>query len=74
MFTTQPLLGLEFFIFGDTSIPRADLEHRVRAMGGKIASKIHKNLVAIISKSDEADVYTESEEAFSYRIQVIPDK
>lgn len=74
MFTTQPLFGLELFIFGDTSIPRTDLERRIRAMGGKTTSRIHRNLVAIISKSDEADVYTESEEAFTYRIQVIPDK
>lgn len=73
MFTNQPLFGLEFIIFGETSIPRTDVEHKIRVMGGKISSKIHKNLAAIISKSEEAKVYKELQEAFSYQIRVIPD-
>lgn len=74
LYTKQPLFNMEFFIVGATKLPRQEIERKVRAMGGKMATRIHSNLTAVISN---AEVVETGEgiirEAFIHRIQVIPD-
>lgn len=65
---------MTFFIYGETKIPRKDIEYKIQAMGGKMASRIHSSLVAVISNENE--VKNKSilmQNVFVERVQVIPD-
>lgn len=74
MHTKQPLFDMEFYLFGETRMPREEVEYKIRAMGGKIASKVHTHLAAVISNAKEVKEHNEViKEAFMHRIQVIPD-
>lgn len=65
---------MEFFIVGATKQPQQEIERKIQAMGGKMATRIHANLTAVISN---AEVVAIGEgiirEAFINRIQVISD-
>lgn len=65
---------MEFFIVGDTEKPRNVIESKIQAMGGKMASRIHANVTAVISSADEVKYDSIMiREAIIQRIQVIPD-
>ncbi|XP_055303260.1 poly [ADP-ribose] polymerase-like [Sitodiplosis mosellana] len=74
LYTKQPLFNMEFFIVGATKLPRKDIEHKIQAMGGKMASRIHGYLAAVISNAEEVQIGEGMiREAFIQRIQVISD-
>lgn len=65
---------MEFFILGETKMPREVVEFKIQSMGGKISSKIHRYLAAVISNADEVDKSSGIiHEAFIYGVQVIAD-
>ena len=74
MYTKQPLFGMDFCIVGETNMPREDIENKIEAMGGKITTKVHAELAAVISNAEEMKNFSEMiKEAFMHRIQVVPD-
>ncbi|XP_055303145.1 poly [ADP-ribose] polymerase-like [Sitodiplosis mosellana] len=74
IYTKQPLFDMEFCIVGETGISQEDIEKKIEAMGGKITSKVHTSLAAVISNANEVKNYSELiKDAFIHRIQVIPD-
>lgn len=71
----QPLFGMEFFIFGQTKKPQAEIIHKIHFMGGKLAKNVHRELTAVISNANEVDEPGEMiQEAITRRIQVIGDE
>ncbi|XP_031638809.1 poly [ADP-ribose] polymerase 1-like [Contarinia nasturtii] len=73
--TNQPLCNMEFFIVGDTKQPRNVIEHKIRMMGGRLASEIHSRLAAVISNADVVNKGGEDiHPAFLHRIQIISDE
>lgn len=68
----QPLFGMQFLIIGATKKSQADIIHKIRLMGGKMATKIHRELAAVISNSDEVNrAESDIKDAFLRRIQVV---
>lgn len=66
---------MEFMFIGETKRPKNDLEELIRKMGGKIATKIHKGLAAVISNKQEVNrTGSSTREAALHRIQVIPEE
>lgn len=65
---------MEFIIVGSTKMPRADVKNKIEQLGGKIASRVHTHLAAVISNAEEVrDCTGMIKDAFMHRIQVIPD-
>lgn len=55
--------------------PRTEIEHKIRLMGGKIASEINSKIAAVISNSEEVNqAQGNIKEAFLRRIQVVPEE
>lgn len=44
-----PLKNMEFVILGQVSTPKEDLKKDIVKMGGKVTTKIHNKLAAVIS-------------------------
>lgn len=71
----QPLFDLEFLIVGQMKKPRTEIEHKIRLMGGKIASEINSKIAAVISNIEEVNqAQGNIKEAFLRRIQVVPEE
>ncbi|XP_031628741.1 poly [ADP-ribose] polymerase-like [Contarinia nasturtii] len=74
-YTKQPLFNMEFFIVGDTKYPRNVIEHKIRAMGGRLVSEMHSRLAAVFSNEDVVNKGGEDiMRVFILRIQVISDE
>lgn len=72
--TKQPLFNMEFFIIGATNMPRNEIEYKIKAMGGQMASRIHSYLTAVISNAEEVENSTGlMRDTFIHRVQVVPD-
>lgn len=69
-----PLYNMEFVIVGKTEKPKDDLKREIQRLGGKVGTKIHDKLAAIISTEDEVKrMGGRMKEAKEYGIQVVPE-
>lgn len=69
-----PLYQLEFFIFGKTKKSKDELKSIIRELGGKVASKIHENLAAVISSKEEVEkMSSRMLKIQELQIQVVPE-
>lgn len=65
---------MEFFIIGKTATSRSELKDAIQKLGGKLSTKLHDKLAAIISNAKEVERMNEKmTEAKSMGIQVITD-
>lgn len=63
---------MEFFIIGKTTQSRADLKDALQKLGGKLSTKLHDKLAAVISNEKEIERMNDKmQEAKSMGIQVI---
>lgn len=63
---------MEFFVIGKTAQSRADLKNAIQQLGGKLSTKLHDKLAAVISSEKEVERMNEKmKEAKSMGIQVI---
>lgn len=44
-----PLKNMEFVILGNTTRPKDELKKEIKKLGGKVVTKIHDKLAAVIS-------------------------
>lgn len=74
--TKQPLFDMEICIIGEIKLPKKDIEKKIKAMGGKIASQIHDGLAAVISTAKDVNRAYDDDlrEAFMRGIQVVPEE
>lgn len=49
----EPLYGLHFVAFGNLKTPKEELKEMISKLGGKLTTKLHDKLAAIISTKDE---------------------
>lgn len=49
----EPLYGLHFVALGNLKTPRDELKEMISKLGGKLTTKLHDKLAAIISNKDE---------------------
>lgn len=69
-----PLYGLEFVIIGKTERSKDDIKAIIQRMGGKLGTKIHDKLAAIISTEDEVErMGYRMSEVKDFNIQVVPE-
>lgn len=69
-----PLYNMEFVIIGPTQKDKDEIKKTIQRMGGKLGTKIHEKVAAIIST--EADVKrmgSRMHEAKDFGIQVVPE-
>lgn len=63
---------MELVLLGDFTKPRTDIERMIRKMGGKVGTKIHERVAAVISTADEVqEMGKEMTYARMYDIQVV---
>lgn len=69
-----PLKNLEFVILGKTQTPKDDLKDSIIKMGGKVTTKIHKMLAAVISTQEEVEKMNKRmQEVKDCDVQVVPE-
>lgn len=69
-----PLYNMEFLIMGKTEKSKDALKKEIQRMGGKVGSKVHEKLAAIISTEDEVKrMGSRMNEAKDFGIQVVPE-
>lgn len=74
-YAKQPLFGMEFFIIGENKKPQIDIANQIQVLGGKIASRIHSRIAAIISNVNEVEkVGGPMTNAQLHGIQVVPEE
>uniref|UniRef100_A0A1B6DFG5 Poly [ADP-ribose] polymerase n=1 Tax=Clastoptera arizonana TaxID=38151 RepID=A0A1B6DFG5_9HEMI len=49
------LKNMEFVVLGKTEMSKDEIKNQIVKMGGKLTTKIHNNLAAVISTQDEVD-------------------
>lgn len=65
---------MEFVIIGHTERTKDDIKKLIQRMGGKLGTKIHEKVAAIISTEDEVKrLGSRMREAKDFGIQVIPE-
>lgn len=65
---------MEFVIVGKTEQSKDDIKKVIQRMGGKLGTKLHENVAAIISTEDEVKrMGSKMREAKNFGIQVIPE-
>lgn len=65
---------MEFVIFGKTEKSKDELKREIQRMGGKVGTKIHQKLAAIISTEEELKrMGGRMTEAKDFGIQVVPE-
>lgn len=65
---------MEFVIIGKTEKSESEIKKIVQKMGGKVGSKIHENVAAIISTEDEVNrMGQRMKKAKEFGIQVVPE-
>lgn len=63
---------MELVLVGDFTKPKADIEQLIRKMGGKVGTKIHDRVAAVISTVDEVQkMGKQMTDARMYDIQVV---
>lgn len=69
-----PLYNMEFVIVGKTEKSKDDIKKVIQRMGGKLGTKIHEKVAAIISTESEVKRFGHRmQEAKDFGIQVIPE-
>lgn len=69
-----PLYNMEFALIGHLSHSKDDIKIKIERMGGKLGSKIHEKLAAIISTEKEVTrMGSRMDEAKNFGIQVVPE-
>lgn len=69
-----PLYNMEFVIIGKTDKSKDDIKHIIQKMGGKLGTKIHEKVAAIISTENEVmRMGNRMAEAKELGIQVVPE-
>lgn len=67
-----PLYLMEFSIVGKTEQPKEEIKSTIERLGGKLGTKIHKKLTAVISNKKEVEKMNQRmEDAKQYGIQVV---
>lgn len=70
-----PLYNLEFVIIGKTEKSKDDIKKTIQKMGGKLGTKIHEKLAAIISNPEEVErLGSRMREAKDFGIQVVTEE
>lgn len=65
---------MEFVIIGKLDQSKDDIKYIIQRMGGKLGTKIHDKLAAIISTPDEVErMGSRMHEAKDFGIQVVPE-
>lgn len=65
---------MEFVIVGKTEQLKDDIKKVIQRMGGKLGTKLHENVAAVISTEDEVKrMGSKMREAKNFGIQVIPE-
>lgn len=69
-----PLYNMEFVIIGKTKLPKEEIKTIIQRMGGKLGTKIHEKLAAVISTEEEVEkMNSRMSEVKDLGIQVVPD-
>lgn len=69
-----PLKNMEFVILGKTETPKDELKNTIIKMGGKVTTKIHKMLAAVISTQEEIEKMNKRmQEVKDCDVQVVPE-
>lgn len=69
-----PLYNMEFVIIGKTEKSKDDIKKIIQKMGGKLGTKIHDKIAAIISNEAEVErLGSRMQEAKDCGIQVVPE-
>lgn len=69
-----PLYNMEFVIIGKTEKSKDDIKKIIQKMGGKLGTKIHEKIAAIISTEEEVTrLGHRMREAKEFGIQVVPE-
>lgn len=69
-----PLYNMEFVIIGKLERSKDDIKLSIQRMGGKLGTKIHENLAAVISTEDEVKkMSARMAEVKNFGIQVVPE-
>lgn len=70
-----PLYGLEFVIIGETEKPKDDIKKTIQKMGGKLGTKVHEKLAAVISSQSGVErMGSRMQQAKDFGIQVVTDQ
>lgn len=70
-----PLYNMEFVIIGKTEKSKDDIKKIIQKMGGKLGTKIHDKIAAIISNEKEVERCGQRmSEAKDLGIQVVPEQ
>lgn len=70
-----PLYNMEFVIIGKTEKHKDDIKKLIQRMGGKLGTRIHEKVAAIISTDAEVKrMGSRMQEAKDFGIQVIPEE
>lgn len=63
---------MEFLVIGKTELSKDDLKSKLQSLGGKLTSKMHKNLAAVISTAKEVErLSSKMQTAMDMGIQVM---
>lgn len=69
-----PLYNMEFVIIGKLNQSKDDIKAAIQKMGGKLGTKIHEKVAAIISTEDDVKrMGSKMTEAKDLGIQVVPE-
>lgn len=69
-----PLYNMEFVIIGKTEKSKDDIKQIIQKMGGKLGTKIHDKIAAIISNESEVKrMGGRMQEAKELGIQIVPE-
>lgn len=69
-----PLYNMEFVIVGKTEKSKDDIKKIIQKMGGKLGTKIHDKVAAIISNEAEVELMSHRmQEAKEFGIQIVPE-
>lgn len=69
-----PLYNMEFIIIGKTTKSKDDIKAIIQKMGGKLGTKLHEKIAAIISTEAEVKrLGSRMQEVKDFGIQVVPE-
>lgn len=69
-----PLYNMEFVIIGHLEQSKDDIKKVIQKMGGKLGTKVHEKVAAIISTEKEVEkLGSKMQEAKDFGIQVVPE-
>ncbi|KAF6202111.1 hypothetical protein GE061_004509 [Apolygus lucorum] len=69
-----PLRGMSFYVIGKTKLSRDELKVKITKLGGKLESKLNKDVAAVISTESQVEKMNDKmEEVKDLDIQVVPE-